>query len=469
MAQGASHIRGQPLGARSCLSVSGHSYQTLWSASLVRYPTTLLRFAFPLSTLHLDSRTELSTDALSMALFNPARPIPSVKKGPWSEMEDKRLLDLVTCYGAESWMDISKEHGSRNAKQCRERYHQNLKSSINRDPITPEEGVAIERYHAEKGPKWAEIARALGGRSDNQVKNWYNGQKNRRTKMSAHTCPSVLRGVSTQQSLSAVRPVDIRLLQQRGHTNPYPQRSIDHQSKPSPTTSQISEAPSLISDASSTSSGIPPSPNTACQAQPNLASSILSSWNENSSRPVLPPLCTTIVPPNLGNHSRMSIKIPPILPPQRHAESETSRHPDQPCLQRNHCSQGPRQITECSHESQPSARRCVVSPQAHSSRPSLKSPDKFLLAPREHSVARVQPTSTEPTVLYSMFDQSVLRNGPRTTRQSQHSQLRTASSRRMCTPCRYTPYPSPRPVPAIPDGGERSAQDRMKLVNILER
>ena len=466
MARGAFSNKGAALGREILSFRSDYSHRTLWSASLVRYPTTLLRFAFPLSTLHLDSRAGPSTDALTMALFNPTRPIASVKKGPWSEMEDKRLLDLVNYYGAESWMDISKEHGSRNAKQCRERYHQNLKSSINRDPITPEEGVAIERYHAEKGPKWAEIARALGGRSDNQVKNWYNGQKNRRTKMSAHT---VLRGVSTQQSLSAVRPVDIRLLQQRGHTNPYSQRSVDHQSKPSPTSSQISEAPSLISDASSTSSGIPPSPNTACQAQPNLASSILSLWNENSSRPVLPPLCTTIVPPNLGNPSRMAINIPAILPPQRHTESETSRHPARPCLQRSHCSQELRQIMECSHKSQPSARRRVMSPQAHSDRPSLNSPDKSLSESREHSMAGVQPTSTEPTVLCSMFDQSDLPNGLCTTNQSQHSQLRTASSRRTCTPCRYTPYPSPRPVTVNPDGCERSAQDRMKLVNILER
>ena len=157
-------------------------------------------------------------------------------------------------------MEISKDHGSRNAKQCRERYHQNLKPTINRGPITAEEGVAIERLHAEKGPKWAEISRALGGRSDNQVKNWYNGQKNRRTKMHTHGGHQVaLHGI--QHSLSAVKPVDAQILHQRGHMNPYSQSSASHyhQCKPSPTTSQISEAPSLISDASSMSPGISPS------------------------------------------------------------------------------------------------------------------------------------------------------------------------------------------------------------------
>ena len=167
-------------------------------------------------------------------------------------------------------MEISKDHGTRNAKQCRERYHQNLKPTINRGPITAEEGVIIERLHAEKGPKWAEISRALGGRSDNQVKNWYNGQKNRRTKMHTHNGQQVVFD-GVQHSLSAVKPVDVAMLQRRGHINPYSRGNVVHYhpSRLSPTTSHISEAPSLISDASSTSPGISPSSMTAYPACAN--------------------------------------------------------------------------------------------------------------------------------------------------------------------------------------------------------
>lgn len=259
-----------------------------------------------------------------MALLGPARVMQMVKKGPWSEMEDQRLLDLVNYHGAESWMDISKEHGSRNAKQCRERYHQNLKSSINRGPITPEEGVAIERLHTEKGPKWAEIARALGGRSDNQVKNWYNGQKNRRTKMNAHGGQVALQGA--QHSLSALRPVDAQVLQQRGHINPYATRSVDHLPRFSPTTSQISEAPSLISDASSTSPGMSPSPNTIYPAQPSLSNANLTTWSEDSLRPVLPPLCSALPSTSRGNPLHLSIAIQPVNPPYAQAEQPDFSH-----------------------------------------------------------------------------------------------------------------------------------------------
>ena len=79
-----------------------------------------------------------------------------------------------------NWVRIAESLHSRTAKQCRERYHQNLKDTLNHDPISPEEGELIERLVAEMGKKWAEIARRLHGRSDNAVKNWWNGNQNRR-------------------------------------------------------------------------------------------------------------------------------------------------------------------------------------------------------------------------------------------------------------------------------------------------
>ena len=77
-------------------------------------------------------------------------------------------------------MRISSTLGTRTPKQCRERYHQNLKPSLNHEPITHEEGLLIERLVLELGKRWAEIARRLHGRSDNAVKNWWNGSQNRR-------------------------------------------------------------------------------------------------------------------------------------------------------------------------------------------------------------------------------------------------------------------------------------------------
>lgn len=113
----------------------------------------------------------------------PAEVMSGHRRGPWSNSEDEYLMALVRTHGPLNWVRIASTLGSRTPKQCRERYHQNLKPTLNHQPITPEEGLQIELLVQQLGKRWAEIARRLHGRSDNAVKNWWNGSQNRRRRM----------------------------------------------------------------------------------------------------------------------------------------------------------------------------------------------------------------------------------------------------------------------------------------------
>lgn len=111
-----------------------------------------------------------------------------VTKGSWTELEDNVLRSEVRLRGDDElcngWAEIAERIPGRTAKQCRERWVQNLKPSLDRGPITPVESDFILKEVSIRGTKWAEIARQLrvhgiSNRSDNAVKNWFNGNKNR--------------------------------------------------------------------------------------------------------------------------------------------------------------------------------------------------------------------------------------------------------------------------------------------------
>ena len=98
----------------------------------------------------------------------------SSNKGPWSEQEDKKLIELVEKYGAEKWSYISSFFPERIGKQCRERWFNHLNPYVKKTSWLKEEEWILYIMHKKLGNKWSRLCEYLPGRTDNTIKNHWN-------------------------------------------------------------------------------------------------------------------------------------------------------------------------------------------------------------------------------------------------------------------------------------------------------
>ncbi|OWM85694.1 transcription factor MYB8-like [Punica granatum] len=134
-----------------------------------------------------------------------------IKKGPWSAEEDQKLITYIRRYGIWNWTQMPKFAGlARSGKSCRLRWMNYLRPNIKHGNFTKQEEETISKWQQLLGNRWSAIAGKLPGRTDNEIKNYWNTRLKKCVRPEKSTQgPAPLTDNRTSSQLAAPLPTAI--------------------------------------------------------------------------------------------------------------------------------------------------------------------------------------------------------------------------------------------------------------------
>ncbi|XP_048567638.1 myb-related protein Hv33-like [Triticum urartu] len=107
------------------------------------------------------------------------------RKGLWSPEEDERLYTRITRHGVSTWSSVAQLAGlRRSGKSCRLRWMNYLRPDLKKEPISKREEETIISLQKSLGNRWSVIAGKMPGRTDNEIKNYWNSRIRKRQTLS---------------------------------------------------------------------------------------------------------------------------------------------------------------------------------------------------------------------------------------------------------------------------------------------
>ncbi|RLN23533.1 transcription factor MYB82-like [Panicum miliaceum] len=136
------------------------------------------------------------------------------RKGLWSPEEDERLFAQITYHGVSTW------RLRRSGKSCRLRWMNYLRPDLKKEPISKREEEVIISLQQSLGNRWSTIAARMPGRTDNEIKNYWNSRIRKRLNAAAKAGRDD--GASAEPAPAAEEKVEVESTNAAAEAGPMP-------------------------------------------------------------------------------------------------------------------------------------------------------------------------------------------------------------------------------------------------------